>query len=291
MKHLILLICFAASCILPSLSCAGQASGQYTQLTGSTPGDAGIKTIMGIDTATSIDFIRWDLQMQAGPSEAGKFVLYLHYGMSKPNTQDFLQGGEKKKMEGRFENKGPVIHFTSDSAKFSLRRIDENVYHFLNGKQDLMQGNAGWSYSLCRVQPVSNSTILPFFHTLLLKQDTTTIIEFTGRTPCQAIAQLMNWKVSKECWKMKWIVTLKRDAQTFEAAGFIMRQTNISGERIQGKWEINKTAQGNILTLETGNNTQQLNLLIGNENVLFILDDHLKPLVGNSEFSFTLNRK
>ena len=289
MKRLILMIWFAAGCTLPSSSCSEQNSSNTIQITGSTPGDAMIKSIMGIDTATSIDFIRWDLQLQPADKGAGSFVLNLHYGVGKPNTQDFIDGGEKRKMEGRYENRGSIIHFNSDHAKFSLMRISNNVFHLLNEKQELMKGNAGWSYSLFSMQPLAAASTIPI-HARLLKEDTATIIEFAGRTPCQEIAKQMNWKVSKECWKMKWLITLKRDAKTLEPNGFILRQTNISGARILGKWKIDKTEQGNILSLTTSDTGQQLNLLIGNEDVLFILDKQLRPLVGNSEFSFTLNR-
>lgn len=289
MKRLFLLILFAAGCTLPSSSCSEQDKSNSIQLIGSTPGDAAVKTFMGIDTATSIDFIRWDLQLLPNNTEAGSFVLNLHYGLSKPNTQDFIDGGEKRKIEGRYENKGSFIYFNGNEAKFSLQRIDNNVYHLLNAKQELMKGNAGWSYSLSRAQPLTTGSFTTI-HSAFLREDTATTIEFTGRTPCQVIAQQMNWKVSKECWKMKWILTLKRDAATLEPAGFIMRQTNISGERIQGKWKIDKKEPGNIIALRMKDTGQELNLLIGSEYVLFILDKQLRPLPGNSEFSFTLNR-
>ncbi|WP_127129550.1 hypothetical protein [Pseudoflavitalea rhizosphaerae] len=291
MKRLILLIWFAGGCMQPSSSCSEKNSSNSFQFIGSTPGDATIKTIMGIDTASSIHFMRWDLRLQPNSKETGNFVLILRYGLSKPNTQDFIDGGEKRIIKGRYEHNGSIIHFMGNQAQFSLRKIDENVFHLLNVKWELMQGNAGWSYTLCRAHPLVTSTNIPIHSSFLNKDnDTATTIEFTGRTPCQEIAQQMNWKVSKECWKMKWVLTLKRDPVTLEPAGFIMRQTNISGERIQGKWEIDKTKQGNILSLIINNTTPPLDLLIGGEYVLFILDNQRRPLPGNSEFSFTLNR-
>jgi len=89
---------------------------------------------------------------------------------------------------------------------------------------------------------------------------------------------------------MKWLLVLMRNPQTGNPAGFQLKRPNINLELTQGNWEISKTTDGNILTLNLNNNTS-LHFLIGNENVLFILDDQLKPLVGNSDMSFTLNRR
>lgn len=289
MKQLVLLVYFAAALVMSAAACRNHpyaATGIH--LAGSTPGDEPVKAMFGIPSATAIDFMRWDLNMN--PNDHS-FTLTLNYGTSVPNTRDLKDGGEFKKINGNYTSKDAIIHFSAaDKTSFSLQRINENVYHLLDINQELFTGNGGWSYSLSRVEPVAKASTWPSFKQLVQAKDTSTKLEFTGRTPCQIIARQTKMNVSKECWKMKWLLVLKRDAQTGNPAGFQLKRPNINLELTQGNWEISKKTDGNILTLNLNNNTS-LHFLIGNENVLFILDDQLKPLVGNSDMSFTLNRR
>lgn len=289
MKQLVLLVCFAAALVMSAAACRNHPSASTgIHLAGSTPGDEPVKAMFGIPSATAIDFMRWDLNMN--PNDHS-FTLTLNYGISVPNTQDLKDGGEFKKINGNYTSNDAIIHFNAPGkTSFSLQRINENVYHLLDTKQELFTGNGGWSYSLSRVEPVARASTWPNFKQLVQEKDTSTKLEFTGRTPCQIIAQQTKMNVSKECWKMKWLLVLKRDAQTGNPTGFQLKRPNINLELAQGNWEISKTTDGNILTLNLNNNTS-LHFLIGNENVLFILDDQLKPLVGNSDMSFTLNRR
>lgn len=289
MKQLALLVYFAAALVMSAAACRNHPSASTDiHLAGSTPGDEPVKAMFGIPSATAIDFMRWDLSM--APNDH-TFTLTLNYGTSVPNTQDLKDGGAFKKINGKYSSNEAIIHFNAtDKTSFYLQRISENVYHLLDTKQELITGNGGWSYSLSRVEPVARANTWPGFKQLVQAKDTSTKIEFIGRTPCQIIAQQTKMNVSKECWKMKWLLVLKRDAQTGNPAGFQLKRPNINQELAQGNWQISKTTDGNILTLNLNNNTS-LNFLIGNENVLFILDDQLKPLVGNSDMSFTLNRR
>lgn len=289
MKQLVLLICIAAALIMPAAACRNHPSASLEiHLAGSTPGDELVKAMFGIPAATAIDFMRWDLKMEP---RAQTFTLSLNYGVNLPNTQDLKNGGEFKKMQGRYTTSNAIIRFNAtNNISFSLQRIDENVYHLLDTKQELITGNGGWSYSLSRVEPVAKASTWPSFKQLVQAKDTSTKIEFIGRTPCQVIARQTKMNVSNECWKMKWQLFLNRDPQTGAPAGFQLRRPNVNREQVQGSWQISKTTDGNMLTLMLSNNTS-LHFLIGNEHVLFILDDELKPLVGNSDMSFTLNRK
>lgn len=289
MKQIVLLMYFAAALIMPAVACRNQTSHPAAiHLAGSTPGDEQVKVMFGIPAATVIDFIKWELNME--PRDQS-FTLSLNYGISLPNTQDLKDGGQMKKIRGHYKTSDIIIHFTAgDKTSFSLQRISENVYHLLDNRLELITGNGGWSYSLSRVEPVATAGSWPLFKQLVQASDTSTQIEFTGRTPCQIIAQQTKMNVSSECWKMKWKLLLKRDAKTGHPSGFQLTVPNINRELRQGSWEISKTTDGNILTLSLNNNTS-LHFLIGNEHVLFILDDQLKPLVGNRNMSFTLNRK
>jgi len=72
--------------------CAGENEKTYT---GSTPADAPIKSFLGIPLSDSVDFIRWKLLIRNN-----EYQLQCNYGISKPNTDGFINGGEKIELKG-----------------------------------------------------------------------------------------------------------------------------------------------------------------------------------------------
>ena len=118
---------------------------------------------------------------------------------------------------------------------------------------------------------------------------------FDGRTPCDKLANQLNEKVVDACIKIKWRLSLYKDSATgepsnYELLGFMYKKGN---PRI-GKWHILKgsfaDADAIIYRLDREGEAPLL-LQKGNENVLFFLDAQKKLLVGNRDFSYTLNRK
>lgn len=294
MKSLLLFAHLAAVSMMPSFACIERTTKPEIRFTGCTPAGEHLKTRLGIDPGTAIDYFRWDLRLQPATENNGQFTLLVSYGEGQPNTQKFKNGGETRSLTGSYELSGDLLKLSGVNQEIRFRKIDENIMHLLSSGEELMVGNGGWSYTICRTEPVRaalSRSAIPY--DLIQKNDTSTQIEFQGRTPCQAIAKQLKLHVSHECWKMKWLMILKRDPQTPEANTFQLRQTNINGDILQGSWEARRTEAGNILVLKMKNAGQdcQLQFLVGDENVLFILDEQLHPLVGNSEFSFTLNRK
>lgn len=249
--------------------------------------------MLGIDTGTAIDFIRWDLRLESAQNNNGHFILNIHYGLSKPNTQGFINGGQRQSFAGNYSGNNDIITLHMTGYTMGFRKINENIFHLLSSEQQLMAGNGGWSYSLSRAEPVTAGDAKYAVQHFIADRDTSVRITFEGRTPCETIAKQMKWSVSKECWKIKWLMVLNRDPQTLEPGTFEIRQTNINGEKLQGNWYLNTSAAGNILTLDIKNAGpgRQLQFLVGDENVLFFLDEQQHPLTGNSEFSFTLNRR
>lgn len=117
---------------------------------------------------------------------------------------------------------------------------------------------------------------------------------FDGRTPCNELAGQINEKVTAECIKIKWRLTLYSDSMNghqgeYELIGFVYKKNT---PRL-GKWSIRKGTkadpQATVYQLEIAGRAT-LFLLKGDENVLFFLDQELKLLVGNKDFSYTLNR-
>jgi len=117
---------------------------------------------------------------------------------------------------------------------------------------------------------------------------------FDGRTPCRSLAKQVNETVTAECTKIKWRLTLYKDSatrnpSTYELLGFVYKKDN---PRV-GKWYILKGTkadpQATVYQLDQPGG-EPLFLQKGDDNVLFFLDREKNLLVGNRDFSYTLNR-
>jgi hypothetical protein len=107
---------------------------------------------------------------------------------------------------------------------------------------------------------------------------------FVGRTPCQELSQLLNVPARDECNKIKCRLILYQDPVSKAPASFSWKGKI---ERT-GKWSIVKGISRTAYKLEMGEMT--LSLLGVDDNILYILNKEGEPLVGNWEFSYTLNR-
>jgi hypothetical protein len=113
---------------------------------------------------------------------------------------------------------------------------------------------------------------------------------FRGRTPCQELAKLLDTPASEACNKVKCRLFLYQDPvtklpTTYEWAGKI---------KCTGKWTISKGTKSDpaatVIRLEIPNSKSQLEFLRIDDDILYILGRNEEPLVGNMEFSYTLNR-
>lgn len=117
---------------------------------------------------------------------------------------------------------------------------------------------------------------------------------FDGRTPCQDLAAQLQETVSTECIKIKWRLTLYQDSvsgnpTTYSLVGF----THQRGNPQTGNWKITKGTftdkDATVYELEQSGRAplffQKLD-----DNILYFLNKDRKLLVGNRDFSHTLNR-
>lgn len=114
---------------------------------------------------------------------------------------------------------------------------------------------------------------------------------FVGRTACQELLAELNMGVNTACTKRKVGITLYHDAVSHEPTTYV---TNGFGKWTgKGKWHILRgtptDATAVVLQLELDANIS-LFLLKGDDNVLFILDRNRNFLIGNANYSYTLNR-
>ena len=273
-----------------------------------TPGDPLIKSLLNIPAETKVDFIRWHLTLTNAGSEINHFMLNIGFGESKPNTQDFKEGGDKLSFEGEYsvfqavnwELKGTIYQFKSNNnpgISFSIVKLNENLFQLLTPDHHLMVGNGGWSYTLNRKEPVIPASgdlpSLTLASTLI--NDTVLQVIFDGRTPCREFAKEYNLSIADGCFKMKWSLTLNRDPKTFLPTTYQINRTNSRGNLIQGKWTVIKGTSSNsglvIYQLDPDKPEKSLSFLAGDKNVLFFLTRTRELFTGNEEFSFTLNRR
>jgi hypothetical protein len=139
-----------------------------------------------------------------------------------------------------------------------------------------------------------------------LTNDPAVVGTFGGRTPCAPqLTDLHNISPNR-CNRVKLRLTLyqKRDANS--PATFHLLMIYVGNDDNQyvktGKWEVVKDpgfqsaelvynqSGGLIYKLEPEGSAVPLFLLEGDDNILFILDNNMKPLVGNADNSYTLNR-
>jgi hypothetical protein len=125
-----------------------------------SPCDAVARHYLSIPQNLECEMIKWRLLLYKDPRNQSptQFELHYTYGMTKPGTEGFMNGGFTKQMKGQWtlsESNSRhaglrVYRLTPESAKdtISILKLDENVLHLLDLQGKLMIGNAGFSYTL-----------------------------------------------------------------------------------------------------------------------------------------------
>lgn len=117
---------------------------------------------------------------------------------------------------------------------------------------------------------------------------------FEGRSPCQEITRMLNVSGKESCIKIKWQLILFQDPvtkapTTYALGGFVARNPPKTG-----KWAISKDTKEDpeavVFQLDPDEPKGFLSFQKADENILLFLDGDRRPLVGNSRFSYTLNR-
>ena len=308
-----------AAAVLFVASCSGTAETAAHHnflLVGSTPCDGAIKAALGIAAETKCDFIRWTLAMD--PTKGNAYKLDANYGEAQPNTLGFIGGGQHISASGKFEKlthlllKGlpprprsadtppkqggerEVYRLRSEQPAIdvSLVKLNANLFHLLMPDGSMMIGNGGWSYTLNRSVPVANAGLPSVSLAARSASPRPLTVVFDGRTPCREITELNGIAVrAADCFKLKWRLVLNRTAATFEPTTFTIHSTFAREKPVTGKWSIVKTGDATIYRLEPDASMKPVSLLLAEDNLLFFLDADGRPLVGNKDFSFTLNRR
>ena len=117
---------------------------------------------------------------------------------------------------------------------------------------------------------------------------------FDGKSPCQEIARELDIPVNAGCFKLKWRLFLYHDPGTLTPTTYKIEGTFYRDAIREGRWAIVKGTKTDLdavvyqLDPEKPNESQFF--LKVDDNILFFLDKDRNFMVGNAEFSYTLNR-
>jgi hypothetical protein len=256
------------------------ASGKENIYTGSTPADPVIRLFLGIPLKDSIDFIRWQLIL-----DDKHYTLNCNYGISKPNTNGFINGGKKIELNGTLSKEKNYYQLQNDNKNLKMFELNTNLLHLLDTDNSLLAGNSGWSYTLNNRTPHATDQINIKSQKTVLKDSMT----FEGRTPCDVPGIIPEGML---CYKLKWYIVLyakaeKNEPGTYKVYGTPWRR---QGGRT-GKWKIITGKDDRIIyQLNDENGNGFLYLLKPDEHILVFTDADGKLLVGNEDFSYTINR-
>jgi len=97
--------------------------------TGSTPADSVIRLFLRIPLKDSIDFIRWQLIL-----DDKHYTLNCNYGISKPNTNGFINGGKKIMLAGAVSKEKNYYRLQNQDKSLKIAEINRNLLQLLDGK-------------------------------------------------------------------------------------------------------------------------------------------------------------
>jgi hypothetical protein len=257
------------------------AYGKKTAYQGSTPACAAVREFLDISRADSIDFIRWELVLNGD-----RFSLDCNYGLSKPNTDGFIDG-KRASFSGTLNKKDHLYELRHGPDIFYVLEINGNLVHLLDKNKDLLKGNGGWSYTLNNIAPTPTSQ---FFYPVSTK-NREAVMAFEGRTPCDPLSEQIG-RGSAACYKLKWYMILFTDPATGKPSHYLMGGTAYRKVTMQkGNWDIIKGKDGRtIYRLDPEKKEKAIHLLTADNTILLFTSPDGSPLVGNEDFSFTLSR-
>ena len=259
------------------VSCANSKETNYTA---STPAAPLVRTFLGISLADSIDFIRWKLSLTDK-----KYSLECSYGIGKPNTNGFYD--EKKVvLSGIVKRENNNYILENGNHVLKLVELNANLLHIVNNDNTLLKGGGGWSYALNNMAPSASNQFNMITKQHIVFKDS---IAFEGRTPC-GVPYII--EPGKLCYKLKWYLVLysnKNEPATYRMLGTPYRRDE-GGKR--GNWKITSGKDGRVIyQLNDENEKPFIYLLQLDQGVLIFTDANGNLLVGDLDFSYTLNRR
>jgi hypothetical protein len=167
-----------------------------------------------------------------------------------------------------------------------LAELNANLLHIVNNDNTLLRGGGGWSYALNNMTPSPSNQFNMIKKQQIVLKDS---IAFEGRTPC-GVPHII--EPGKLCYKLKWYLVLysskKNEPATYRILGTPYRRED-GGKR--GNWLVTTSKDGRIIyQLNDENEKPFIYLLQLDQGVLIFTEANGNLLVGDHDFSYTLNR-
>lgn len=286
------------ACVSSKSADTGVSSPNESVFVGTSPCADFPKAFLGIPAGENCDRIKWRLSL----NDSGKYVLRREWGYHVDNATYLARGTTN--IEGRWKttkggtNTPVLVQLENSKHSLAFALVDKNVLHLLDANRNLASGDSGASYTLSRdpkSSVINNGSHGPATETNLNAETV-----FSGRSPCQEIAKDLNRPVPADCFKLKWLLTLRRDPKTltpttYHLAGTLYRTENPDTEfPREGKWKVSKGTKTNpnavVYQLDAAGDDGPISLLKADHNVLFFVGKDGNLLLGNEDFSYTLNR-
>jgi len=128
----------------------------------SSPCGISSKPLPGIPVTADCEWIKWKLSLTGDATHPTTYILTYTWGMTKPSTTDFMNGGTTVTMQGKWSvSKGittdpEAIVYILDPDKpatsIQFVKLSDQLLHLLDKSKRLMVGSPAWSYTLNREQ-------------------------------------------------------------------------------------------------------------------------------------------
>jgi hypothetical protein len=262
-----------------TLACFSNDNKQ-TVFHGSTTPNREVRAFLGISLTDSIDFIRWNLVMYPD-----RYDLDCRYGLSKANTDGF-SNEKKAAFSGTLTKQGNVYLLKQGDRTLHIQEINNHLLHLADADNKLLVGNGGFSCALNSKTPVKSNQ----FNYPIKSGTPGPLMAFQGRTPCLEISAELGLKRDETCYKKKWYVVLFADS-TGKPAYYL--EGGIGYKKMtmtRGQWEIIHKNGRTMYKLQVPTRPLPVHLLRADDNILFFTDPEGNLLVGDDDFSYTLNR-
>jgi hypothetical protein len=277
----------------------------YGAFVATTPCDTAVRAPLRIPTTANCELLQWSLVLSqdANTQAPTSYRLRVTYGYLAESTYQFRRGAPDVVREGSWTitrgvaSAKDAIVFRLDGDKrdlsITLLKLDDNVLHLVDRSQHLVVGTSSWSYSLNRTgNPLPARLVAS---TLGTTPDSATQEHFEGRSPCRDIALQLGMDVTSACNKAKWELILNRDPTTHAPTTYTLKGTLYRQHIREGRWTIVRGTSSNpnaiVYQLLASDARETLLLARADENILFFLDKNTNLLVGDADFSYTLNRR
>jgi hypothetical protein len=268
------------SILLMILATSCAANSKETSYQGCTPADLTVRKFLDISLTDSIDFIRWNLVLRDGGYE-----LSCRYGVGKPNTNGFINE-QRVAFKGSLVKQDSYYRLLQGNKVLNILEVNLSVLHLLDENKQLLIGNGGFSYALNSKTPEKSVR----FNYTSRPGPLPHLMAFQGRTPCKEISGIMGIQTSPECNKKKWYIILFTDS-TGKPSYYLQGGRQYRKESMErGRWEIVQKNGRTVYKLSAERYPNPFYLLSAGDSILFFTDAEGNLLVGNEDFSYTLNR-